>query len=116
MNALPDLAARWREEAGLLRGYGASEAAATAELHAQQVIEAVKRAEDEELTLEEAAVASGYSKRRLSELIKEGTLSNVGARGRPRLRRGDLPRRGGSVKKADGFNATAEARSVMEAS
>ena len=74
------------------------------------------QAEDEELTLAESALVSGYSKRRLSELIKDGTLENVGRRGAPRLRRGDLPVRGKSKKNANGFDAVAEARSVMGAS
>ena len=53
-----DLAARWREEAGLLRGYGASEAGAAAELHAQQLTDAVAEAASEILTLDEAASVS----------------------------------------------------------
>jgi hypothetical protein len=113
VKALLDLAARWREEAGLLRGYGASEAATAAELHAQQVVEAVKRAEDEELTLEEAAVASGYSKRRLSELIADGTIPNVGRKGAPRIRRADLPRK--AKAPSNGFDAGAEVRAIMGA-
>ena len=112
MNALLKLVSRWREEADLLRGYGAEEAAAAAEKHAREVVEAVKQAEDEELTLAESEIASGYSKRRLSELIADGTIPNVGAKGRPRLRRGDLPIRR-KAKKADSFDASTEAQSIL---
>ena len=69
MNALLKLVSRWREEADLLRGYGADGAATATEKHAREVIEAVKRAEDEALTLTEAAAESNYSKRRLRELV-----------------------------------------------
>ena len=112
MKALLDLVAGWRKDAGLLRGYGASEAAASAELHAEQLTEAIGQAADEELTLSESASASGYSKRRLSELLADGTIENVGRRGAPRIRRGDLPTRAKSKKGSD-FNAASEAREIL---
>jgi hypothetical protein len=106
------LAARWREEAGLLRGYGASQAAAATELHAREVVEAVKQAENEELTLEEAAAASGYARRTIRQKVSEGEIPNVGRRNAPRVRRGDLPMRV-KAKKVDSFDASAEARSIL---
>ena len=113
MNALLDLAARWREEAGLLRGYGASEAAAAAESHAEQLTEAIEEADHEKLTLDEAARASNYSKRRLRELVADGSIPNYGRKGAPRIQRKDLPKRAGSVKKADSFDASSEAQSIL---
>ena len=115
MNALLDLVSEWRETAALLRDHGAIEAAQTTEKLASEVVEAVKRAEDEELTLAEAAAASGYAKRTIRQKIAEGKLENVGRKNAPRIRRGDLPKRTKSEKRTD-FDATAEARSVMEAS
>lgn len=47
----------------------------------------------EALTLERAARESGYSKDHISRLITEGRLDNLGKRGAPRTRRGDLPRK-----------------------
>ena len=111
-DSLLDLAAAWVEDAKFLREHGASEAAVTTEKHAQQVLDAVKRAADERLTLAESASASGYSKRRLSELIADGTIPNAGARGRPRVRRGDLPMRVKPKKRSD-FDASTEARQIM---
>ncbi len=113
MNALLDLAAGWRKDADLLRNHGAVEAAVTSEKHAREVIEAVKRAEGEHLTLAESATASGYSKRRLSELIADETIPNVGRKGAPRIRRGDLPRK--AKAPSNGFDAGAEARTIMGA-
>ncbi len=112
MKTLLDLAARWREEAGLLRGYGASEAGAAAELHAQQLTEAIEEAEHEELTLDEAARASHYSKRRLREMVADGTIPNAGRKGAPRIKRKDLPKRTKS-KKADSFDASTEAHLIL---
>jgi hypothetical protein len=111
MNALLKLVSRWREEADLLRGYGAEEAATATEKHAREVVEALKRAEDASLTLAESSKESGYSKRRLSEMVAEGKIPNIGRRGSPRLRRGDLPMKPKGAP--DGFDAAAEARSVM---
>ena len=73
----------------------------------------MKRAEDEELTLAESELASGYSKRRLSELIADGTIPNLGRKGAPRIRRADLPRKAKAA--SNGFDAGAEARAIMEA-
>ena len=71
------------------------------------------KAEDEELTLADSAIASGYSKRRLSELIADGTIPNVGRKGAPRIRRADLPRK--AKAPSNGFDAGAEASSILGA-
>lgn len=112
MKSLLRLAARWREEAGLLRGYGASEAAAAAESHAEQLTEAVAEAEHEILTLDEAASVSKYSKRRLRELVADGSIPNSGRKGAPRIKRKDLPKRAKSKKGTD-FDASTEAQSIL---
>ena len=49
----------------------------------------------EPLTLTEAALASGYSIDRLQKMVAGGQLENVGKKGSPRIRRGDLPRKPG---------------------
>ena len=48
---------------------------------------------DESLSLQEAAKESGYNRDSLSRMIREGRLTDVGAKRRPRLRRADLPKR-----------------------
>ena len=111
-DSLLDLAAGWREDADLLRNHGAVEAATTSELHARQVINAVERAEDERLTVPEAALESGFAERTIRQQIAERKLENVGAKGRPRVRRGDLPMRAKSKKGSD-FDAATEARQIL---
>ena len=50
------------------------------------------------LTLSEAALYSGYSVDHLGRSLRRGSIENVGARGRPRVRRGDLPRKSGALR------------------
>ena len=107
------LADKWEADATKLREYGQESAARVAELHAHQLREALRAAADESLTLAEAAAESGYSKRRLRELVSEGSVPNAGRKGAPRIRRGDLPRKAKAT--ANGFDAGAEARSIMGA-
>ena len=57
----------------------------------------VREADLQHLTLAEAARESGYSADQLSRHIREGRLVNVGRKGAPRLRRGDLPRKPGRL-------------------
>jgi hypothetical protein len=91
---LSALAQQWRKEAGLLRErYGLDSLARLCEVHARELTEAVGRHEAELLTLSVAAEYSGYSTSHLRALIADGTLSNVGRKGSPRLLRGELPRK-----------------------
>ena len=47
----------------------------------------------EALTLGQAAGESGYTYSALEKMLRRGELPNVGERGSPRVRRGDLPRK-----------------------
>ncbi len=111
MSTILALAERWLAEAERLDSLGCTEAAQTSRQLAHELEEALQTAEDETLTLSEAAKVSGYSQRRLRELIAEGAIDNAGAKGRPRVRRGNLPRK--PTKVAGGFDADAEARAVL---
>ena len=111
MTALLALAESWLAEAERLDSLGCTEAAQTSRQLAHELQEALRRAEDEALTLSEAASVSGYSERRLRELIADGTIPNAGEKGRPRIRRGDLPRK--RSKATGGFDAAAEVRAVL---
>ena len=106
-----DLADQWEADARLLREYGQESVANVAELHAYQLREALRAAADESLTLAEAAAESGYSKRRLRELVSQGSVPNAGRKGAPRIRRGDLPRK--AQAESNGFDAAFEARSIL---
>jgi hypothetical protein len=47
----------------------------------------------EALTLDQAAAESGYTYSALEKMMRRGELQNVGKKGAPRVRRGDLPRK-----------------------
>lgn len=104
---LANLTARWRTDADLLEAHGAVEAAATKRRDATELDAAVREAEAEELTLEQARRESGYSERRLRELLADGAIPNAGRRHAPRIRRADLPRKPRAAGGA--FDARAEA-------
>lgn len=89
---LEELASEFRSEAELLRRWGADEATA-AEHAAERVEKALRTWQNEELTVVEAAAESGYSAAHIRRLLAECRLENAGSQGRPRIRRGDLPRK-----------------------
>ncbi len=112
MDRLTELAAHWRAESSLLRGYGAEQAAAACDRHALELEQALEVVADEALTLSEAATESGYSERRLRELLAEGAIPQAGRRGAPRIRRRDLPRRA-HASNSLAYDAAADAASIL---
>jgi hypothetical protein len=89
-----ELVRAWRDEADTLVGrYGDGQGARLCRVHADELQAALDAAESEALTLAEAVAVSGYSERRLRELVAEGKLANIGKKGAPRFRRDALPRR-----------------------
>lgn len=112
MNVLAALAQSWRADAVTLRQCGAEEAARTSELRADQLEEALRVSDREIVTLAEAALEGGYSKRRIRQMVAEGKLTNVGESGVPRFRRGDVPTKPTKSTSAGGFDPAAEARSI----
>ena len=93
MTQLETLAARWLADADVLEGALDSRGASLYRRHAAELQEALRVSADEVLTLSEAAAESGYSESRLRHLVADGTIPQSGERGRPRVRRGDLPQK-----------------------
>ena len=91
--ALDGLAARWRAEADILRRRGAVAQAEALESCAIELEEYERERALEALTLEQAETESGYSYSALEKMIRRGELLNIGKRGSPRVRRGDLPKK-----------------------
>lgn len=94
-SAFGELAARWRNEAETFRSYGETCLATACEKHADELEAAAQTLHFENVTLEEAAEAGGYSYSHLQHLVAEGTIPNVGRKGDPRIRRCDIPRKPG---------------------
>lgn len=86
------LAQRWRATADSVRRYD-PDLARFFEAVAEDLDVYEREYHLEALTLEQAAQESGYSKDHLSRLVVEGRIENVGKKGAPRTRRGDLPRK-----------------------
>lgn len=106
MNYAKPLAADWREQAAQLRRYGAEPQARTLEECAAELEAADTAWGDELLTPAEAAKHSGYSERRIRELVAEGTLRSYGTRYSPQYRRSELPMKPGHADR------TAEAEAI----
>lgn len=103
MKSVLALFERWTAEAAQLRSrYGMEAAARLCEAHAEELREALHSVDDELLSIPQAAAESGYSRQHLRALLAGGTVPNAGAKGRPRIRRADLPRKpNGSTRDAE---------------
>ena len=100
---VPDLlAAQWRSEAETLRRRGAAAQAVALESCADDLETALRERTLEALTLNEASRESGYSYSALQKMVANGTVPNQGNSHRPRIRRGDLPRKAGRLGKVSG--------------
>lgn len=92
--SLADLISSWRVQSQELRAWGAESNAQTLERAADQLEAALQEQQDELLTLRQGAEVSGYSEDHLGRLVREGKLTNHGRRNAPRVRRGELPKKG----------------------
>jgi hypothetical protein len=96
------LSDRWRADAARLRELGYEDAARHSEKYADELDAFVAEWELEELDLETAAAESGYSYSALQKRVRRGDIANAGSSGRPRIRRRDLPRKGGRSSRSPG--------------
>jgi hypothetical protein len=93
VSGLQELAARWRSEAELYRRRGLEQPARMAESFAAELEQRLDEWRLEALTLDQAAAESGYSYSALQKAVSSGAIPTAGDRGRPRIRRCDLPRK-----------------------
>ena len=115
MKSVLNLARKWREEALVLEErYIDPRVAELFRLHARELEEAVQDAEEEVLTIGEAAATSGYSVDHIRHQVAEGKIPNIGVKGSPRVRRGDLPLKPGPRERTTGRDAAATARSILQ--
>ena len=68
----------------------------------------------EELTVTQAAEATGYTADHIGRLVREGKLTNYGRKGAPRVRRSELPKRinAVAVRNRKPYNVRSDARSL----
>lgn len=96
MSPAEQLLTRWRDRAEELQPF-ASAAAEAFRRAAQELEDALAEQHLQVLSLQEAAAESGYSVDHLAREIREGRIPNAGRKGKPRIRRRDLPRKPGHV-------------------
>ena len=84
---------KWGEEEALYTRRGLTDLAALMASIAEEVQSESDRFLDEALTMAEAAEFAGYSYSHIESMVRVGELPNAGERGRPRVRRRDLPRK-----------------------
>jgi hypothetical protein len=90
-----ELPALWRARADDIGRFAPAAGEAFREC-AAELAAALVAAESELLTLEQGAKESGYTTDHLRHMLTDGRIKNAGARGRPRIRRGDLPKKAGA--------------------
>lgn len=105
----------WRARAAELRHFAAEGAARAFEHCAEQLAAALRRHDDETLTLAEAARESGYSAESLGRLVRRGAIPNAGREHAPRIRRSDLPHKPARVAAAPAraYDPVADARTLQ---
>jgi hypothetical protein len=88
------LAARWREDAQVLRRYGVTSRARLLEQMAAELEASTAADATATVALSVAAELSGFTRAHLRRLIREGKLVTAGTEGRePQVRLSDLPRK-----------------------
>jgi hypothetical protein len=92
------LVIEWRSSADDLRDMGLSQPAAQRDVDADKLEGVITEWLDECLTLDQAALESGYTYNHIQACVSEGKLPNAGERGAPRVRRRDLPMKGGRTE------------------
>jgi hypothetical protein len=110
------LSPQWRARAAEFRRCGAGESVARAwECAAEELDEAVRRDSDQVLSVRDAAHEAGYSEEHIRRTLRQNPELNCGRRGKPAIRRANLPRKATAVArgKAAAYDPAADARSLM---
>lgn len=87
---LTELAARWRTAADVLDLYEPN-LARVCRSHADEMDACIRQLDNDALSLADASKESGLSVDRLRHKVSAGELPNAGRKGKPLIRRGDLP-------------------------
>lgn len=96
----------WRARATELERY--APAAAQAFRDAADQLEGALQAPVDSVSINEAASLGGFSADRIQKLVASGRIENVGRKGKPRIRRQDVPIRPGHAAKLRKHSANAK--------
>jgi len=114
-----DLPVVWRAQASELRRVAAAECAARAyEDAAAQLERAARQADNTLLSVRDAAARVGRHRDTIGNAIRDGRLTNHGAKHRPRVRLGELlavfPSKPVAGPREEPYDPEADARSLLE--
>lgn len=102
-----DLPAEWRSRATELERYAPAAAQAFRDT-ADELEESLKSNDEDGVTLKEASEIGGFSVDHLQRLVASGRLANLGRKGKPRIRREDVPLKPGHTAKLRNCSAIAK--------
>ena len=100
------LPAHWRQRATELEKY--APAAAQAFREAADQLDDALAAPIDSVSINEAASLGGFSVDRIRKLVASGRIENVGRKGKPRIRRADVPVKPGHAAKLRKASANAK--------
>ncbi len=106
---------RWEQRRAVFAECGDTTRTRLIDLFLTELATLVRDEADTLLTLQHAARLSGYTQDHLGLLLRQGKIPNVGRKGAPRIRVGDLPRKPYSnVVSAlkSGYDINADVRSL----
>jgi hypothetical protein len=107
------LVIHWRELAEILQSEGCNEVAAARERCATELENCLNAQTGEPLSISSAAKESGYTEEHVRRLLRENPDMNAGRKGKPLIRRGDLPLKAVAGRNAGKYDPVADARSLM---
>ena len=93
------LLSHWRSRASDLERYAPAAAQAFRQA-ADELAEALNGAAEETVSLKEAEMLGGYPVDSLQRMVACGRIQNVGRKGKPRIRRADVPVKPGHATSA----------------
>lgn len=109
LDAITALGDRWREQGAQIAPYAPAAAQAFREC-ARELFDALRAHNDAVLTLAQAAAESGYNADHLGRQVRARRIPNAGRKGKPLIRRGDLPLKHGLGNKRDAQHTPARYR------
>lgn len=113
-SSLAALLTRWRETAATLRSEGYTQGADMTERRATELEDCLTALDAETLSVSQAASESGYSAEHVRRMLSENPTLNAGRKGKPLIRRSDLPRKASIAGKAPKlYDPIADARNLM---
>jgi molybdopterin converting factor small subunit len=103
-----------RQQAGDMELVGGPNVGAALNALIERMERYLARQDNQVVTLSEAKRSSGYSYDHLRKLVASGAVPNAGGKGRPKLRRRDIPRKPHIRWRTTAYDVTADVASIRK--